>query len=138
MSTSAHKPRRTAVNPSTVPAPIRGYYSNAVRVEPGPLLFIAGQVAIDQQGQLVGRGDAAAQCEQILQNISGICAAQGATLADVIKVTVYVTDIAILDRIAPVRLKHFPKDGPASVLVEVSQLVEPDMLLEIEAVVAVP
>jgi enamine deaminase RidA (YjgF/YER057c/UK114 family) len=108
-----------------------------VRVEPGPLLYIAGQVAIDMHGKLVGKGDAAAQCEQILQNIAGICESQGATLADVVKVTCYVTDISILDRIAPVRLKYFPKDGPASVLVEVSKLVEPDMLLEMEAVVAV-
>jgi enamine deaminase RidA (YjgF/YER057c/UK114 family) len=132
-----NSPRRLAVNPPNVPAPIRGYYSNAVRVEPGPLLYIAGQVAIDLQGKLVGIGDAAAQCEQILKNIQGICESQGATLADVIKVTVYVTDIGILDRIAPVRLRYFPKDGPASVLVEVSKLVEPDMLMEMEAVVAV-
>jgi reactive intermediate/imine deaminase len=131
-------PRRRAVNPPAVPAPIRGYYSNAVRVEPGPLLYIAGQVAIDMQGNLVGQGDAAAQCEQILKNIQGICESQGATLADVIKVTVYVTDIQILDKIAPIRLRYFPKDGPASVLVEVSRLVEPDMLMEMEAVVAVP
>jgi enamine deaminase RidA (YjgF/YER057c/UK114 family) len=135
--TTASLSRRRAVNPPNVPAPIRGYYSNAVRVEPGPLLYIAGQVAIDLQGHLVGKGDAAAQCEQILKNIAGICESQGATLADVVKVTVYTTDIAILDRIAPVRLKYFPKDGPASVLVEVSKLVEPDMVLEIEAVVAV-
>lgn len=133
-----NQPRRRAVNPPNVPAPIRGYYSNAVRVEPGPLLYIAGQVAIDMQGKLIGVGDAAAQCEQILKNIQGICESQGATLADVIKVTVYVTDISILDKIAPVRLRYFPKDGPASVLVEVSKLVEPDMLMEMEAVVAVP
>ena len=130
--------RRRAVNPPNVPAPIRGYYSNAVRVEPGPLLFIAGQVAIDLQGKLVGVGDPAVQCEQILKNIQGICEASGASLADVLKVTVYVTDIGILDKIAPVRLRYFPKDGPASVLVEVSKLVEPHMLMEMDAVVAVP
>ena len=131
-------PRRLAVNPPSVPAPIRGYYSNAVRVEPGPLLFVAGQVAVDLHGRLVGKGDPVVQCEQIFKNIQGICEASGATLADVIKVTVYVTDIAVLDKIAPVRLRYFPQNGPASVLVEVSRLVEPDMLLEIEAVVAVP
>lgn len=132
-------PMRTRpINPPDVPAPLRGYYSNAVRVEPGPLLFIAGQVSIDQDGRLVGRGDAAAQCRQILRNIEALCIASGATLADVVSVTVYVTDIAILDAIASERLRHFPKDGPASVLVQVSRLVEPDMLLEISAVVAVP
>lgn len=130
--------RTRSVNPPDVPAPLRGYYSNAVRVESGPLLFIAGQVSVDQEGKLIGRDDAAAQCRQILRNIKGICVASGASLADVVSVTVYVTDIATLDAIAPVRLEHFPKDGPASVLVQVSRLVEPDMLLEISAVVAVP
>ena len=130
--------RTRPVNPPDVPAPLRGYYSNAVRVESGPLLFIAGQVSVDQEGTLVGKGDAAAQCRQILRNISAICAANGASLADVVSVSVYVTDIATLDVIAPVRLEHFPKNGPASVLVQVSRLVEPDMLLEISAVVAVP
>ena len=131
-------PRTRPVNPPDVPAPLRGYYSNAVRVESGPLLFIAGQVAIDTEGKLVGRGDAAAQCRQVLRNIAAIARSNGATLADVVSVTVYVTDIATLDVIAPVRLEHFPKDGPASVLVQVSRLVEPDMLLEMSAVVALP
>ncbi len=131
-------PRRQALNPPTSPAPVRSYYSNAIQVGAGKLLFIAGQVAIDRDGHLVGAGDPAAQCEQILKNIQGLCEAAGATLADVIKVGVFVTDINILPAIAPVRTRYFPKDGPASTLVEVSRLVEPEWLLEIDAVVAVP
>lgn len=130
--------RRKSVNPPGVAAPIRGYYSNSVRVTAGPLLFIAGQIPLDPAGNLVGRGDPAAQAERVLENIRLIAEANGATLADVVKVTCYVTDIGILDRIAPVRMKYFPQDGPASVLVEVARLVEPDILLEMEAVVAVP
>jgi 2-iminobutanoate/2-iminopropanoate deaminase len=132
------EPRRQSMNPPGVAAPIRGYYSNSVRVASGPLLFIAGQIPLDPQGNLVGKGDVAAQCEQVLRNIETIAAASGASMSDVIKVTVYVTDIRALDQIARVRLRFFPKDGPASVLVEVARLVEPDILIEIEAVVAVP
>jgi 2-iminobutanoate/2-iminopropanoate deaminase len=131
-------PRRQAVNPNGVAAPIRGYYSNSVKVSAGPLLFIAGQIPIDIDGNLVGKGDVAAQAEQVLKNIETIVKANGATMADIVKVTAYVTDINSLDKIAPVRLRYFPKDGPASVLVEVSRLVEPDIMLEMDAIVAVP
>jgi 2-iminobutanoate/2-iminopropanoate deaminase len=131
-------PRRQAINPQGVAAPIRGYYSNAVRVEAGALLFVAGQIPLDPAGELVGKGDIVAQAEQVFSNIRTIVEASGATMADVVKLTVYVTDITALDRIAPVRLQHFPQQGPASVLVEVSRLVDPDMLIEIDAVVAVP
>jgi 2-iminobutanoate/2-iminopropanoate deaminase len=130
--------RRQALNPPTSPAPVRSYYSNAIKVSAGNLLFIAGQVSIDRDGQLVGAGDPAAQCEQILKNIAGLCEAAGATLADVIKVTVFVTDMDMLPKLAPVRTRYFPKDGPASTLVEVRRLVEPEWLLEIDAVVAIP
>ena len=130
--------RRQSVNPPGVAAPIRGYYSNSVKVSAGPLLFVAGQIPIDLQGNLVGKGDVARQTEQVLENIRVIVEANGATLADVVKVTAYVTDISSLDKIAPVRLRYFPKDGPASVLVEVSRLVDPDIMIEMDAVVAVP
>lgn len=130
--------RRQSVNPPGVAAPIRGYYSNSVRVSAGPLLFVAGQIPLDADGTLVGAGDVAAQAEQVLKNIETIVTANGATLADVLKVTVYVTDIGALDRIAPIRKRYFPSDGPASVLVEVSRLVEPEILIEMDAIVAVP
>ena len=130
-------PRKTATNPPGVPAPIRGYYSNAVRVSAGPLLFVAGQVGMDRHGAIVGKDSAAAQAEQALKNIQDILAASDATMDDVVKVTVYVTDMKYLDEITPVRLKYFPSNGPASVIVEVSRLALPDLKVEIEAVAAV-
>jgi len=129
--------RKTATNPPGVPAPIRGYYSNAVRVSAGPLLFVAGQVGMDRHGAIVGKDSAAAQAEQALKNIQDILAASDATMDDVVKVTVYVTDMNYLDEITPVRLKYFPSNGPASVIVEVSRLALPDLKVEIEAVAAV-
>ena len=126
------------MNPAGVAAPIRGYYSNCVRVEAGPLLFIAGQVGIGADGKIVDRESAAAQAEQALANIERILAANGATMADVVKVTVYVTDMKYLDEITPVRLKYFPRQGPASAIVRVGALAFSDLKVEIEAVAALP
>src|SRR6266568_2368952 len=120
----ANPSRKVASNPPGVPAPIRGYYSNCVRVSAGPLLFVAGQVGTDATGATPK--DAAAQCAQALKNIKTILAAHGATMADVVKVTVYVTDMKYLDEITPARMKYFPTNGPASVIVEVSRLALPD------------
>jgi len=129
--------RKTATNPPAVAAPIRGYYSNAVRVTAGPLLFVAGQVGVDRTGAVVGKDSAAAQAEQALKNIQDILAASDATMNDVVKVTVYVTDMKYLDEITPVRMKFFPANGPASVIVEVSRIAIPDLKVEIDAVAAV-
>ena len=129
-------PRKTASNPPGVPAPIRGYYSNCVRVSSGPLLFVAGQVGMDVHGTIPK--DAGAQAELALNNIATILAAHGATLDDIVKVTVYVTDIKFLDEITPARLKAFPKDGPASAIVQVAALAFPELKVEIEAVAVAP
>ena len=61
--------RKSAINPNSVLAPLKPYYSNCVRVESGPLLFISGQVALDADGKLVGEGDLRAQAVQVLENI---------------------------------------------------------------------
>ncbi len=132
------EPRRRSVNPKTVCAPIKPYYSNAVRVSPGPLMFIAGQVALDRQGRLVGAGDLKAQATQVLENIKAICAAEGATMADIVEVTNYVTDMRAFHELTELRARYFPKDGPASVIVEVSRLALPEWMIEISAVVALP
>lgn len=131
--TPAHS-RKIAMNPPTVPAPIRGYYSNCVRA--GSLLFISGQIGTDANGRLVGEDDVAAQANQALRNMELLLKANGASMADVVKVTVYVTNMDYLDVIAPVRLEYFPKDGPASAIVEVSRLALPDVKVEIEAIAA--
>ncbi len=129
--------RKTAINPDAVAAPLKPYYSNCVRVESGPLLFVSGQVALDADGALVGEGDLRAQAVQVLDNIKAILADQGAAMADIVKVTVYVTDISAFDGIADIREQYFPTDGPASVICEVPALAWPEFMIEIEAVAVV-
>jgi len=129
--------RTVAMNPPQVAAPIRPYYSNCVKVMAGPLLFVSGQVALDREGKLVGKGDVKAQAVQVLENIKAILEANGASMQDVIKVTVFVTDIRHFQELTEVRTRYFPKDGPASTMVEVSKLALPDLLIEIDAIAAV-
>lgn len=133
----AQNPRKIAQNPPQVAAPLKGYYSNAVKVSAGPLLFIAGQVAINREGRVVGKGDLKAQATQVLENIKGILEANNATMDDIVKVTLYVTDMRAYDELTDIRMKYFPKNGPASVIVEVSKLALPELMVEIEAVAAV-
>jgi 2-iminobutanoate/2-iminopropanoate deaminase len=130
--------RKRVTNPAEVATPLKAHYSNSVRVTAGPLLFIAGQIAVDREGRVVGVGDLRAQAIQVLENIRAILRANDADMDDVLNVTVYVTDIRAFHDIADIRLRYFPKDGPASAIVEVSRLALPELMIEISAIAAVP
>jgi 2-iminobutanoate/2-iminopropanoate deaminase len=112
------------------------HYTDAVRA--GELLFVSGCVPVDGEGRLVGGDDVVAQARQVFANVGSILEAGGATFADVVKVTVYVTDIDDRVRINPVRQEVFGETRPASTLVEVSALAIPGAKLEVEAVALVP
>lgn len=112
------------------------HYTDAVRF--GNILFVSGLTAHDAEGKLVGGTDAAAQTRQILVNLNRVLDAAGATMADVLKVTVFLTDINYRAAINPVRQEFFGSARPASTLIEVSRLALPDMKVEIEAVVGLP
>jgi len=112
------------------------HYTDAVRF--GNLLFVSGIGPLAEDGSLVGGDDAAEQTRQIFRNLDRLLRAAGATAADVLKVTVYLTDIADRTRINPVRQQFFGAARPASTLVEVSKLAIPGMKVEIEAVVGLP
>jgi 2-iminobutanoate/2-iminopropanoate deaminase len=108
------------------------HYTDAVRW--GDLLFISGLAPLDEAGRLVGDEDAAAQARQIFRNMAKILEAAGGRFEDVLRVTVYLTDIADRPKINPVRQEFFGATRPASTLVEVSALVVPGMKVEIEAI----
>lgn len=131
-------PRKKAINPPSVAVPLKPHYSNCVRSEAGALLWISGQVALDKDGKLVGEGDLRAQAVQVLENIKAILEHSHATMDDVVKVTVYVTDIRAFNDITDIREKYFPANGPSSVICEVSALAWPEFMIEIEAVAVAP
>ncbi|MFL5578565.1 MAG: RidA family protein [Gemmatimonadaceae bacterium] len=124
-------------NPSSLP-PGRGY-SQVVEVPAGSrLLFVAGQVALDSTGALVGAGDFRAQARQVFENLGRALAAEGATFADVVKLNFYVLDVAQLPALRAVRDEYVNRRAPpASTLVEVRRLFRDDVLLEVEAIAAV-
>jgi 2-iminobutanoate/2-iminopropanoate deaminase len=117
-----------------LPEPI-SHYSDAVQA--GGLLFVSGCLAVDGQGRLVGGSDVVAQARQVFSNLGDVLAHAGAAFADVVKVTVFLTDIDDRPRINPVRQEVFGETRPASTLVEVSRLALPGARLEIEAVALV-
>jgi 2-iminobutanoate/2-iminopropanoate deaminase len=104
----------------------------------GDLAFVSGCLAVDERGQLVGDGDVVEQTRQSLENLGLALRAVGCSFGDVLKVTVYLTDIADRIRINPVRQEFFGPTRPASTLVQVSALAVPGAAVEIEAVAAVP
>lgn len=119
-------------NPATVPAPA-GQYSHVARVELGgkTLLQLSGQVAIDADGKVVAN-DMATQAEFIMDNITTILAAHGATLADVVNIRAFLTDMGQLPDYGKVRAARFNETPPTITTVEVSRLWVPGALLEVE------
>ena len=120
-------------NPATVPAPA-GQYSHVARVELGgkTILQLSGQAAIDADGKIVGN-DMTTQADFIMDNITAILAAQGATLADVVNIRTYLTDMSKLPDYGKVRAARFTATPPTITTVEVSRLFVPGALLEVEA-----
>jgi 2-iminobutanoate/2-iminopropanoate deaminase len=112
------------------------HYTDAVRA--GDLLFVSGCVPVDEQGALVGGDDVVEQARQVFRNVGAVLEAAGAGFADVVKVTVFLTDVDDRARINPVRQEVFGDARPASTLIEVSRLAIPGAKLEVEAVALIP
>lgn len=109
--------------------PIVGY-SRAVRV--GPYIHVAGTTGIDAEGNVVGKGDPYAQSAQALRNIEAALVQAGARIADVVRTRVFTTDISRWQEIGRAHGEFFRDVRPASTMVEISRLISPDMLVEIE------
>jgi 2-iminobutanoate/2-iminopropanoate deaminase len=126
------------INPSSLPVP-RGY-THVVEVPAGArMLYLSGQVPLDKDGNLAGAGDFRQQAEQVFRNLGLALAEARASFADVVKINYYVRDLSHLNELRAVRDRHLnTKAPPASTLVEVSRLFRDDVLLEVEAIAALP
>lgn len=111
-----------------------GHYSHGI-VTSDRLLFVAGQVAIDEKGDLVGGDDAAAQARQVLVNLQRVVEAAGGRMGDVARTTVYLTRLKDRGPIGQLRQEFFPSPAPANTLLVVSSLANPEYLVEIDAIV---
>lgn len=133
--------KREKIQPDGVHVVIRAgqpAYTQVIAVSgSGRMIFVAGQLARDADGNLVGKGDMRAQIEQVGENIKTCLEAAGAGLADIVKTNTYVTDYAEFSKHGDMRLRYFGPATPTSTTVEISRLADPDAMIEIEAIAAV-
>lgn len=128
-------------DPTRIPAPDgvapAAQYTHVV-TGTGRLVAVSGQLALDEDGELVGAGDAGAQARQVFENLRRCPAAAGATFDDVVKLTCFVTDMAHMPAVRAARAEHMGDDRlPAASAVQVAGLVRPEFLVEIEALAVV-
>ena len=133
--------QKTTLNPPNAPTPL-GAYSHAVKVSPGSLVYIAGQVGVDTNGNLAGP-DVEAQTRQVFQNLGHVLAGAGATFANVVEFTTYLVGRSSIQPFLDARTQLFPSlfpdgDYPANTLLIIDGLVQEELLVEIKAVAALP
>ncbi|GMR23393.1 MAG: RidA family protein [Acidobacteriota bacterium] len=121
-------------NPEGMTQPTRYHHL----VKAGNLMFIAGQVALDGDGNVVGKGDMVAQVRQVLENMKTVLASEGADFSNVVKINIFTTDIDRFRDAADVRREYFSGNLPASTLVQIERLARPVFLVEIEAIAITP
>lgn len=122
------------INPEGMTQPTS--YNHVVRFD--RLLFIAGQVSTDGDGNVIGAEDMRAQVRQVHENLKAVLASQGADFGDVTKITIYTTDIDAFRESADIRSEYWSEGAPASTLVQIDRLARPVFLVEIEAIAIAP
>ena len=127
---------REIIHPSSVHSTEGVGYSHVARA--GDTVYIAGQIALNPGGNLVGKGDIEAQTHQVYANLQAILQELGGSLEDIVKLTTYLTDRSHLDAFRRVRNRFFTVVFPPNTLLFVSGLAHPDYLVEIEAVAFLP
>lgn len=128
---------REQVHSSALSRP-SGHFSQAITVEArGRLVFISGMTARGADGSVVGVGDIETQTRQVCDNLTEAMRAAGGSLADIVRVDVYVRNIEHFEQIHKVRREYFGDPPPASTLLEITKMVSPDMLIEINAIAVI-
>ncbi|MDP9876345.1 reactive intermediate/imine deaminase [Variovorax boronicumulans] len=107
-------------------------------IQLGNLVFVSGQAAIGDDGEIVGKGDFDRQAEQAFKNLDRVLRAAGTTLGNVVKVTIFLTSMSHFPKIVELRRQWFSAPYPADTIVEVSGLYSPDAMIEIEAIAVAP
>lgn len=114
--------------------PRGGTFSSAIEAPAGRTIYVSGLTSRNKEGEVVGKGDIKVQTDTVLMNMQTILEEAGATMDDIVKLTVFIRDMELFDLIHDVRRPYFTQPYPASSMVEVSMLADPELLIEIEAV----
>ena len=122
-----------AIQVKTVPDPYEAF-NIAQAYRAGDFVFVSGQAALDLEGNIVGEGDFEAQAVQAFENLRAVLTTAGSGMDKLIKVTIYVTDMANFASIVAIRERYFSPPWPADTLVEVSALALPELMIEIEGI----
>jgi enamine deaminase RidA (YjgF/YER057c/UK114 family) len=126
------------LNPATVAPPPGGWFTHAAKLDSGAgLMFVSGQVALDDEGNLVGEGDLSKQTDRVFAILQRILADQGATFDDVVNIRTYLTDMSRIADYGAVRARYLTDPPPTSTTVQVAGLVNPDALVEIDIVAVI-
>lgn len=129
--------KTTILQPASLKDP-RPRYSQGIRVDSGgSLVFIAGQTASDEHGQVVGRGDIEQQSERVFQNLAAVLTAAGASFDNLVMTTTYLTDLRYREAYNTVRLKYYGRTPPTNTLVIVQGLGHEDLLIEVAGIAVV-
>jgi reactive intermediate/imine deaminase len=111
-----------------------GPWSPGVKAQAGELLFVSGCVSVDSEGKVVGAGDIVAQTHQTMQNFQAVVEGAGLRMSDVVKITNYLIDVRDYAAMAEVRRQYLAEPHPASTMVQVTGLLYPGLLVEIEGI----
>ena len=126
--------KKTQIQSPDAPAAI-GPYSQAIRVAAGELVFCSGQIALDPATGKMVEGGVEAEARQVLSNLKAVLAAAGLTTADVVRTTIYLTDLGDFERVNGIYAEHFPAPAPARATIQVSALPK-GARVEIDAIAA--
>ncbi len=124
-------------NPAEIWTPF-GAFSMAVAQGDGQVVHLKGQVALDRDGRLIGKGDMRAQVRKVLENIAAVLASLGGNMGDVVSLTHYTTDIDRFMNTGDIRTAFFADPYPVTTTVQVARLYDPDVLIEITAIAEIP
>jgi enamine deaminase RidA (YjgF/YER057c/UK114 family) len=127
---------RKLIQPPTLPDP-RPRYSHGIQTEGGTLLFIAGQVAADREGNIVGKGEIDKQAEQVFENLTAVLTAAGGSFENLVMTTTYLTDISYREGFNKIRGRYYGNTPPTNTLVIVKGLANPDYLIEISGIAVI-
>ena len=111
------------------------HYSQGIRVD--NTIYVAGQLPVDDEFKIVAEGDVAGQTRKVFDNMTEVLAEAGATLQDVVQVEIYVKNINVVSTIGPIRREYFSPNKPIATLVQISELVHPDALIEVSAIAVI-